>query len=55
MKKIDLTELGLQEISEKEVRFTDGGLIMTAMLLSSTFWGAAFYGAYMIGYDAAQK
>ncbi|MCT4587804.1 MAG: class IIb bacteriocin, lactobin A/cerein 7B family [Carboxylicivirga sp.] len=52
----NLKEFGVQEMDAKEMKKTDGGIIgPLAVAAAYAFWGAAFYGAFTMGYDAAQK
>jgi lactobin A/cerein 7B family class IIb bacteriocin len=56
VKMKNLKEFGVQEMDAKEMKKTDGGIIgPLAVAAAYAFWGAAFYGAFTMGYDAAQK
>jgi lactobin A/cerein 7B family class IIb bacteriocin len=55
MKTIDLNNTKLFELNNQEMSENSGGIIPVLVVAGTiAFWGAAFYGAYMAGYNAAQ-
>jgi len=52
----NLSEVGVLEMTEQEVKSVDGGIIPLLVVAgTAAFWGLAFYGSFKAGYDAAQK
>jgi lactobin A/cerein 7B family class IIb bacteriocin len=50
----NLQNFGVQEMSAKEIKETDGGLILTAIAIGS-FWLASFSIGWMIGTALGEK
>jgi hypothetical protein len=56
MKTINLESIKLIELHDNEMSENSGGFIPCLIVAGTLlFWGAAFYGAYKAGYNAAQK
>lgn len=52
----NLENYGVVSLDAREMKDVDGGIIPVIVVAGTiAFWGLAFYGAFMAGYDAAQN
>ena len=46
----------MKELEKKELKEVEGGIVPVLVVAGTVaFWGAAFYGSFKAGYDAARS